>query len=167
MFKNTRYENTFLYLFGVIIAFIIYNLLVSNIKTTLIPHISAIKLLYQMRFEFIPEIGYRETGGLFIIGESCTGARLFACLFIILTVCRIDKYSGFLKKSAYLLLFCIEAVLLAYIITVFRITASIPFCNMENFHLIHTVFSLMVYFSSGLGLYTFLNRRSRKGKNYK
>ena len=165
MFKNISFEKIILFLFTVLLAFVVYKFLTADIKVTLIPHITAINLLYQTQFEFIPGTGYREAGGLFIIGESCIGARLFVCLFIILSVCRMDSHDSFWKKTGRIFLFCITAVFLAYIATVFRITASIPFCRMENFHLIHTIFSLMVYFSSGLGLYTFLNYRSEK--NYK
>ena len=162
MSENIKFEKIIVYLFTAVIAFAVYKLLTADIRITLIPHISAIKLLYQMQFEFIPETGYREAGGLFIIGKSCIGARLFVCLFLILTICRIDKYDGLFRKMIGILLFCISAVFLAYIATVFRITASIPFCRTENFHLIHTIFSLMVYFGSGLGLYAFLNYKEEK-----
>ena len=162
MFKNFSIEKIIIFLFTVIMAFAVYRILTADIKMTLIPHITAVNFLYQMRFEFIPGIGYREAGGLFIIGQSCIGARLFICLFLILSICRIDNYEGFLKKIGRILLFCITAVFLAYIITVFRITASIPFCRLENFQLIHTIFSLMVYFASGIGLYAFLSYKSEK-----
>lgn len=162
MFKNFSIEKIIIFLFTVILAFAVYRILTADIKITLIPHITAVNFLYQMRFEFIPGTGYREAGGLFIIGESCIGAKLFICLFLILTICRVDRYDSFFKKISSILLFCITAVFLAYIATVFRITASIPFCGMENFQLIHTIFSLMVYFGTGLGLYAFLNYKSEK-----
>ena len=162
MSENIKMEKIIIYLFTAIVSFAVYIFLTTDIRITLIPHISAIKLLYPMQFEFIPGTGYREAGGLFIIGESCIGAKLFICLFLILTICRVDRYDGFFKKISSILLFCITAVFLAYIATVFRITASIPFCGMENFQLIHTIFSLMVYFGTGLGLYAFLNYKSEK-----
>lgn len=165
MFRDIKRENMIVYFFTVITALIIYYFLMSNIKITLIPHISALKILYSMQFEFIQDVGYREAGGLFIIGKSCMGAKLFVCLFIILIICRIDRYSSLIKKISRIPVFCVTALLLAYIITVFRIAASIPFCSMENFKLIHTGFSLIVYFFSGIGLYTFLNYKTEKNRN--
>ena len=66
MFKNFSIEKIIIFLFTVIMAFAVYRILTADIKITLIPHITAVNFLYQMRFEFIPGIGYREAGSLFI-----------------------------------------------------------------------------------------------------
>ncbi len=91
MSENIKMEKIIIYLFTAIVSFAVYIFLTTDIRITLIPHISAIKLLYPMQFEFIPGTGYREAGGLFIIGESCIGAKLFICLFLILYYRRRGK----------------------------------------------------------------------------
>jgi len=70
-----------LYLFPAAMALIIYQALNQNIKLTLKPYVFAIYILYQMRFEYIPGLGYREVQDLFMIGRDCLGGKLFVCLF--------------------------------------------------------------------------------------
>lgn len=152
-----KIEKTAPYLFAAVLAFLVFHLLNQNMELALKPHVTAMWILYQMQFEFIPNIGYGEVHGLFIIGMNCLGGKLFICLFFILVICRLDSFNGIIKKIYKIQSYCVFSVLLSYTITMFRIAASVPFCQMSDFKLIHTLLSLMIYFGSGLGLYAILN----------
>jgi len=152
------------YIFAAAIALSVYFLLNRNIEIALRPHALIMQLLYQMQFEFLPGLGYREVNGLFIISGECSGAKLFVCLFFIFITCCLRRYRGFFKKLFMLFSFCFASIALSYAITAIRIASSIPFCGSPDFKLIHTMLSLILYFGSGLLLYAFLNRSKQKGE---
>ena len=156
-----KLSNILAYLFAILTACLVYMGLNRNIEITLKPYVLAMDFLYQIQFEYVLGLGYVENKGLFIIGKECLGGKLFICLFTILTICRLSKYKKLLHKIASILGFCIISIFLAYMITLIRISASIPFSVMSNFKLIHTILSLVIYFGSGIALYTFLSRYNK------
>ncbi len=158
MIKLFKTKEIPIYLFAFSLVFFIYRLLSQNIEITLKPHITFLQLLYQMRFYFIQDIGYSETNNLFVIGRDCLGSKLFVCIFSIISILCLDRYNGFLKKIFMLLNFALLSLLLSYVITMIRIAASIPFCTMPDFKLIHTILSLVIYFGTALLIFAFLNR---------
>ena len=151
-----KIKDILIYIFAAIIALFVYQALNHNIEIALKPHVFAMHILYQSQFEFIPDFGYKEIQGLYMIGSECLGGRLFVCLFSIFTICRLKKYKRLLHKSGMVLGFCVISIFLSYVITMLRIATSIPFCELESFKLIHTILSLIIYFGSGLALYAFL-----------
>ena len=161
--KPIAWEVCVLYLFTAVLALLIYQALNQNIEFTLKPHALAMYTLYQMRFEYLPDVGYMETQGLFVIGRNCLGGKLFICLFSIFTICRLSSYKSLRHKVGKVLSFCVISIVLAYFITMIRIAASIPFCETPYFKLIHTILSLMIYFGAVLALYAFLCRS--RGEN--
>ena len=158
---NSRFG---VYLFPAAMAILIYQALNQNIELTLKPYVFAVYILYQMRFEYMPGLGYREVQGLFMIGRDCLGGKLFICLYSILTVCRQDSRKGLPHNAGKVFRFGLISIVLTYFITMIRIAASIPFCELPDFKLIHTILSLIIYFGAGLALYAILSRR---GSEYK
>ena len=63
------------------------------------------------------------------------------------------------QKTAALIKFYFSALALAFILTIIRIAASIPFCTWERFSLLHNIISLGIYFAAGLILYLLMERR--------
>ncbi len=126
------------------------------------PYVYALNAFYLIVFEYVPELGYREINGIIVIGKDCVGSKLFISLFLIFSFCYDYNHDGMLKGVLMIFLTCITALAMAFIITLFRITASIPFYGMKDFKLIHTILSLLIYFGSSLGLYSILTYLSYK-----
>ena len=158
-----QYKHIVFYVFAAALAIFVYTALDQNIEITLKPHVTAMNWMYQMQFEFLPGLGYREIGGMLIIGRDCLGGRLFVCLFSVLIICRLGHFTGVLNKTLVISGFCALSLVLSYIITFVRIAASLPFCEMPNFKLIHNILSLMIYFGSIILLYEVLSGKRNRG----
>jgi exosortase K len=155
-------DNIFLYAISIAICAASYIILNKNIELSLLPHKTALEYLFNFNFVFIENVGYAQTNGLFIIAQNCLGSKLFINLFLIMIFGFLHKYTAFKHKIAALLKFYCSALVLAFVITVIRISASVPFCSWDRFHLIHNTISLMIYFASGLVLYLMMERKVMK-----
>jgi exosortase K len=165
--KNIRKRDIAVYLIGVIISILTYDILNKNISVSLLPHKIAIEFLCDYHFIFIPKIGYQEVEGLFVIAKNCLGTKLFVSLFLILLFGFLHEYKNICHKMIATAYFYLLSIALAFIITVTRIYVSIPFCTFENFSLIHNAISLVIYFISGFILYFIMeNRRCFVCKSY-
>jgi len=138
------------------VSFFVFN---QNVELLLLPHKTAMEFLYNFNFIFIDNIGYRQSNGLFIIAQNCSGVKLFINLFLIMVFGFLHKYTGTKRKIATVVKFYFSALLLAFTITVARIAASVPFCTWERSHLIHNVMSLGIYFAACLIVFFVMERR--------
>ena len=139
-----------------------YLLLSRNIEIALYPHKSLLSLLFGYRFDFMENVGYVQSGGLFVVARSCLGTNLFLSLFLMMTLGFLPKYAGLRRKFTAVSAFYGLSLGLAFVITVLRISLSLPFCGHDRFVAIHNVLSLIVYFVSVLFVYILMEKKTRK-----
>jgi exosortase K len=139
-----------------------YVVFSSNIALSLLPHKTALEFLFNFNFVFVENMGYEQTGGLFVIAGNCMGVLLFINLFLIMVFGFLPPEAEMKQKIAMLIKYYFSAMFLAFTVTLFRIAASIPFCTWERFHLIHNIISLAVYFLAGLGLYFVMDKKKNR-----
>ena len=163
LIRVQKHRKYIIFILSTALALFVYAIADLYISTALKPYVTALYWLYQMRFEYLPGLGYRETGGLFIIGRDCLGNKLFICLFAVMVICRLDHYKGSMDALLRLPILCAASVLLSYAVTFIRISASLPFCGTFEFKLIHSVLSLAIYFGSVIVLYTVLSNKQTRG----
>lgn len=152
-------NDIFLFTVSIGICALSYLLFNRNIELSLFPHKTVVGLLFNYSFTFIKDVGYEQSNGLFIIAQNCLGAKLFISLYLIMIFGFLPKYAKLKPKIIALIKFYFTALVLAFIFTIVRIAASIPFCTWERFHLIHNIISLGIYFGAGLLLYFIMERR--------
>jgi len=155
-------KDIFLYAFCILICAASYILFNSSIELSLLPHKIAVEYLFDFDFFFVENVGYEQSNGLFIISANCMGAKLFINLFLILTLGFLHRYTGLREKIKTIAKFYFIALVVAFFATVIRISASVPFCTWERFHLIHNTISLLIYFAAGLTLYFIMDRKIRR-----
>ena len=148
-----------LYAVGIMLCAASYILLNQNIELSLLPHKTVMEYLYNFNFVFIENVGYEQTNGLFTIAQNCLGVKLFINLFLIMVFGFLHKYTELKHKINAIIKFYITALITAFVVTIIRIAASVPFCTWERFHLIHNIMSLGIYFAAGLILYFIMERR--------
>jgi len=139
------------------ITYITFN---KNIEISLFPHKTAIQYLFGFDFFFTANVGYEQANGLFIIARNCSGIKLFISLFLIMTLGFLHRQAGLKRKLMTIVRYYFTSLGLALVITIIRITASVPFCTWNRFYLIHNLMSLAIYFMSGLVLYYFMERKA-------
>lgn len=159
-------NDIFLFALSIGICALSYLLFNKNIELSLFPHKTVMGLLFNYSFTFIEDVGYGQSSGLFIIAQNCLGAKLFISLFLIMVFGFLPKYAKLKPKIIAIIKFYFTALILAFICTVIRIAASIPFCTWEKFHLIHNIISLGIYFGAGLILYFIMERRLKHHEKY-
>ena len=137
-----------------------YIILTENIELSLFPHKAVMEYLFNFNFAFIEDVGYAQTNGLFIIARNCLGVKLFTNLFLIMVFGFLHKYVEMKHKIVAVIKFYSISLILAFVITIIRISASVPFCTWDRFHLIHNVISLTLYFASGLVLFFVMERKT-------
>ena len=152
-------NDIFLYAASITICVVSYIAVSRNIELSLLPHKTVLEYLFNFNFVFIDAIGYKQSNELFIITKDCLGINLFISLFLIMVFGFLQKYKGIKRKITVVIKFYFTAFALAFIITVIRISASVPFCAWEKFYLMHNMLSLGIYFSSGLFLYFVMEKR--------
>jgi exosortase K len=153
MMVSVKRNDIFLYALCVLMCAVSYIILNKNIEVSLLPHKTVMEFLFNYNFVFIESVGYEQTNGLFVIAQNCLGAKLFISLFLILVLGFLHKYSGTKRKITALFKFYIISLGAAFVITIVRISASVPFCTWDRFQLIHNIISLTLYFASGLTVY--------------
>lgn len=159
-------KNYPVYLSGIALGLLTSIALQQNLEAALWPHKAALEVLYNYHFTFIPELGYLHSQGLFAIAGNCLGTNLFISLFLIYVFAFSHIYEQTITKFVMLAAHYLFLLATAFILTVFRICASIPFCGLEEFTLIHNIISLVVYFSGSFIVYTiFVKRRNAKCQN--
>ena len=156
---SARLNNIFFNIVAIVICAASYMVLNNNIELSLLPHKIVLEYLYNYNFVFIENIGYEQTNGLFIIAQNCLGIKLFINLFLILVFGFLHKYSAMKDRVMAIIKFYFIALVLAFVITIMRISASVPFCTWDSFYSIHNVISLTIYFISGLALYFVMERK--------
>jgi exosortase K len=152
-------NDIFLYAGSIVLCAITYTVLNKNTELALLPHKTVLEYLFNFNFVYIENVGYEQTNGLFTISQNCLGGKLFISLFSIMIFGFLHKYTELKYKIAAVIKFYFTAVILAFVITIIRISASVPFCTWERVYLIHTVISLGIYFAAGLTLYFAMERR--------
>jgi len=157
---SIRLSNLLMYGTAIALGAVSYVALNANPELALLPHKTALEYLYNYSFVFVENVGYQQTNGLFIIGQSCLGAKLFINLFLIMVLGFIHRYRDVTRQIIALIKFYFLALALACGITIIRIASSLPFCTWDNFHLIHNTLSLSIYFISGLALYFVMERKT-------
>jgi len=158
-FVPLRRNNVVPYALSLLLCTASYIVLNSNLALALLPHKIMLEFLFNFSFVFIEDVGYRQTNGLFIIAKNCMGVLLFINLFLIMVFGFLPQGAEIKQKITLLVKYYFEAMFLAFAVTVFRISASVPFCTWEKFHLIHNIISLGIYFMAGLALYFVMDRR--------
>lgn len=136
-----------------------YIILNRNIELTLLPHKTVLSYLFNFNFIFKEGVGYEQTNGLFTVAKNCMGIKLFINLFIMMVFGFLHNYTGLKRKIAAMAKFYLLSLALAFIITIIRISVSVPFCTWDKFVPIHNTISLLIYFISGLILYFVMERR--------
>ena len=154
-----RRSSIFFYAICIAICAASYIILNRNIELSLLPHKTVLEYLFNFNFVFIENVGYGQANGLFTVSRSCMGVKLFINLFVILVFGFLHKYKGMKRKFVAITKFYFAALALAFVITIFRIAASVPFCTWDRFHLIHNTISLMIYFVAGLVVYFVMERK--------
>ena len=154
-------NDMFLYAVSIVICAASYVILNKNIELSLLPHKIALEYLFNFDFVFIENIGYEQSNRLFTIARNCLGVKLFINLFLIMVFGFLHKYTEMIYKIKAIIMFYFISLFLAIVITIIRISVSVPFCTWEKFHLIHNTISLGIYFASGLVLYFVMERRTR------
>jgi len=140
------------------VSFVVLN---QNTKLLLFPHKTAMEYLYNFKFVFVDNVGYEHSSGLFAISKNCSGVKLFINLFLIMVFGFLHRYTGTKRKIAAIAKFYLTALVLAFVVTLIRIAASVPFCTWEKFHLVHNVMSLGIHFAACLILYFFMEERAK------
>ena len=156
--KSVFERNRLIYLTAIIISVISYYFLTQNIRLTLFPYKALIAFLYNMDFSFIENLGYMQSESLFAISKSCLGVNLFLSLFLILIFGFYKKFKFIKNHVLRFSFFYFLALILAFVLTVIRISASVPFCRFDSFVLIHNIISLSIYFFSAMVLYYIMER---------
>ena len=157
---SVKRNDIFLYALSIMICAASYVILTGYIELSLFPHKTVMEYLFNFNFVFIEDVGYAQTNGLFIIARNCLGVKLFINLFLIMVFGFLHRYAEMKHKIAAVIKFYSIALVLAFVITVIRISASVPFCTWDRFHLIHNVISLTLYFASGLALFFVMERKT-------
>ena len=158
MFTIKR-NDMILYAISIAMCVASYILLNKNIALSLFPHKTTLEYMFHYQFVFIENVGYEQSNGLFTIAQNCLGVKLFINLFLMMVFGFLHKYAGTKKKITAIIKFYCGALVLAFVVTIIRISVSIPFCGLNNFHLIHNMISLVIYFMTGLVLYFILEER--------
>ena len=162
---RVKRNNILFYAISVLLCAVSYIIINQKIELSLLPHKTVMEYLFNFDFIFVENVGYAQTNGLFIIARSCLGIKLFICLFLIMVFGFLDRYSGSKSKITAVIKFYFIALILAFVITVIRISISVPFCAWDRFRLFHNIVSLVIYFMSGLILYFVMERRFGKAEN--
>lgn len=159
---NIKRNDIILYAVSIMLCAASYIILNKNIELSLLPHKMALEYLFDYRFVFVENVGYEQSNGLFIVAQNCLGAKLFINLFLIMVFGFLHKYTGTKQKIATVVKFYCVAFVLAFVVTIIRIAASLPFCGWDMFHLVHNIISLVIYFMAGLVLYFIMERRTKQ-----
>ena len=157
---SDKRKDFFIYAVSIIICAASYYVFNKNIALSLLPHKTVMEYLFNYNFVFIENVGYEQTSGLFTITRNCMGSKLFISLFFIMVFGFLHRYAGMKRKITAVVKFYSIALASAFVATVIRISASVPFCAWDRFHLIHNIISLTVYFMSGLVLYFVMERKT-------
>ena len=158
---NVKRNDFLLYTISIALCAASYVILNKNIEISLLPHKIVLEYLFNYKFVFVENVGYEQSNGLFTVAKNCLGAKLFINLFLIMVFGFLHKYAGIKRKITAVVKFYFTAFALAFAVTIIRISASIPFCGWDRFHLIHNLISLGIYFAAGLALYFIMERRVR------
>ena len=158
---SVKRNDIFLYAGSISLCAISYIVLNKNIELALLPHKTVLEYLFNFNFIFIENVGYEQKNGVFIITQNCLGVKLFINLFLIMIFGFLHKYMELKRKIAAVIKFYFISLILAFVLTIIRISASVPFCTWERFYFIHSVISLGIYFAAGLTLYFVMERRVR------
>ena len=156
---SSKRNDILLYALCIAMCAISYVVLTKNIELSLLPHKIVMEYLFNFSFAFVEDVGYEQTNRLFIIARNCLGVKLFINLFLIMVFGCLHKYVEIKHKIAAIIKFYSLSLVSAFTITMIRISASVPFCTWERFHLIHSVISLIAYFASGLVLFYMIERK--------
>lgn len=152
-------NDIFLYAVSIVMCAASYVILNQNIELSLLPHKTVMEYLFNFNFVFNENMGYEQTNGLFIIAPNCLGVKLFISLFLIMVFGFLHKFIKLKHKMTAIIKFYFMSLILAFVITIIRISVSVPFCTWDKFRLIHNIISLMIYFISGLSLYFVMERK--------
>ncbi|HBU13309.1 MAG TPA: exosortase K [Clostridiales bacterium] len=140
------------------IAVLSYALLMRDIRLSLWPHAQFFKFAYGMPFEFVPGVGYVSTQAGFSITEGCMGVRLFVSAFLLATL-GFSPRGGMGVKAAFLAKAFALSLAGAFVISLLRISISLPFLHHKDAQLIHNIISLAVYFGCMAALFFLLQKR--------
>ena len=157
---STKRNDIFLYAISIMMCAASYIILTKYITISLFPHKTVMEYLYNFNFVFIENVGYEQTDGLFVIARNCLGVKLFINLFLMMVFGFLHKYIEMKHKIAAIIKFYSISLILAFVITILRISASVPFCTWDRFYLIHNIISLTIYFASGLVLFFVMERKA-------
>ena len=157
--RYVKRNDIFLYAASIILCAVSYVMLNKNIELALLPHKTVLEYLFNFNFVFIENIGYEQTNGLFIIAKNCLGINLFINLFLIMIFGFLHKYTDLKHKIIAVIKFYFISLISAFVITIIRISASVPFCAWDKFQLIHNMISLGIYFAAGFILYFIMERK--------
>ena len=144
-YKNIKQNNIFLYAVTIVLCIVSYIIFTKNIEIALLPHKTALEYLFNFNFVFTENVGYEQANGLFTITRNCLGVKLFINLFLIMVFGFLHKYTELKHKIMAIIKFYLTSFVLAFVITVIRISASVPFCTWDRFVLIHNIISLTIY----------------------
>ncbi|MCL2163686.1 MAG: exosortase K [Oscillospiraceae bacterium] len=161
---SAKRNDIFLYAISIGLCAASYFILNYNIELSLLPHKTVLEFIFDFDLVFIDNVGYEQTNGLFTIARNCLGVKLFINLFLIMVFGFLHKYEGLKHKAAAMMRFYMISFALAFVITVVRISASVPFCTCDRFHLIHNTLSLGIYFAAGLIVYFVMERKTTSMK---
>jgi len=152
-------NDIFLYAASIALCVISYIIFTKNIELALFPHKTVLEFLFNFNFVFIENVGYEQVNGLFIVAKNCLGINLFINLFLIMTFGFLHKYIKLKHKIIAFIKFYFVSLVSAFVFTIIRISASVPFCACDKFQLIHNMISLGIYFAAGFILYFIMERK--------
>ena len=152
------------YLFCAALGAAAYLFLSAHPQWTLFPYAKILNILFGYHFSYAGDC-YQAMGSGVVISQTCSGVNLFASVYGILVFGFLRRFPGASKRfSAALACFGI-ALAVAFAATLARIILSLPFCESRHFKLIHTVFSLCVFYGTGLWVYLCAQKIMRRFPN--
>lgn len=138
-----------------------YAFLSAHTEWTLFPYTKVLELLFSLHFTYTGT-AYEALGSAVVITKSCSGVNLFLSLYAILVIGFLHRFQGPKKWLLLSGLYFISAIAIAFIATLVRMIASLPFAENPHFKLIHTVISLCVFFGTGLLVYSLTQKITDK-----
>lgn len=165
MLNNKIWDIIFCIL-SVLIGLIIINvieLLDNNIlKILLYPHKLAVEIFYNIKLDYINNIGYCSYNRSFAIGAECMGHKLFALIFIML-VCTFNTNFNTIKSK---LIWLIISFIITYISSLtancIRIIGSVPIVSFKNFVPLHSISGIAINFVTLILVYNLTKKFIRK-----
>ena len=159
MILKDRSRKIIWYILSVIFIILVYLCVQSNARLFLAPYAKLAGFIWNIPFEYSADTVYISANGAIAITPDCSGAKMFAALFLISAIGFAPKDLSFKHAARSFLESAIKLAALTFVLTFIRISLSLKMDYISNPQLAHNVISLTIFFGAACLTVLYLSKK--------